>query len=74
MNERPPKVRMKLAAAAWNDSYLMGWFHGHALQQGWSPADIEAVLAEARAGDHEHLVSTLRDHIEEPDPEFDGGA
>jgi hypothetical protein len=70
MNDGGRKVRMTLVGADGNAFFLMGLFAKNARRQGWPPHEIDAVMAEARAKDYDHLVATLMEHIEEPEASF----
>jgi hypothetical protein len=47
-------------------SLLLWGFSLEAGKQGWSQAEIDAVLAEAKSGDYDHSLQTLLKYTEEP--------
>jgi hypothetical protein len=59
------KVRLTLVGLDGNAFALMGAFQRAARKQGWTQAEINAVLAEAKSGDYDHLLATLITHTEE---------
>lgn len=58
-------VKLTLVGLDGNAFVLMAAFQKQARQEGWSKEEIDAVLAECRAGDYNHLLATLIDHCEE---------
>ncbi len=61
------KVRMRLVGEDGNAFAIMGRFKRAARDAGWSAEDISAVLEEAMAGDYDHLLVVMMEHVEEPD-------
>lgn len=53
------KVKLNLEEIDGNAFMLMGAFSKAARRQGWSDKEREAVLAECRSGDYDHLLQTL---------------
>jgi hypothetical protein len=49
----------------------MGAFSRAARQQGWSKAEIDAVMTECRSGDYNHLLATLMDNTTSPSDDED---
>lgn len=45
-----------------NAHWIIGRWSGAAQDQGWNEGDINAVIAEAKLGDYDHLVSTFRSY------------
>jgi hypothetical protein len=64
------KVKLQLAGRDGNAFFLMAAFSHQAKREGWKREEIDAVLAECKKANYEHLLCTLIDHCEEPD-EFD---
>lgn len=60
------KVRMRFEGQDGNAFNLLGHFMAAARDQGWEWDAIEAVLAEVRRGDHDHLLQTLLANTEDP--------
>ncbi len=53
------KIEFDLANYDGNAFAILGGWRRAARQQGWSEDTIEAVLAEAKSGDYDHLVQTI---------------
>lgn len=53
------KVSLQLEGLDGNAFALMGAFSRQARREGWTPQEIESVLAECRSGDYDHLLQTL---------------
>jgi hypothetical protein len=53
------KIEFDLANCDGNAFAILGGWRRAARQQGWSEDTIEAVLAEAKSGDYDHLVQTI---------------
>lgn len=66
------KVRMTLIGLDGNAFNLLGTFQANARRQGWPREKIQAVVAKATAGNYDHLIATLADHVEEPAGEKSG--
>lgn len=64
MSKQTKKVKCKLVGVDGNAYSLMGAFSRQAEREGWSKAEIDAVLDEATSGDYQHLVATLAAHCE----------
>ncbi|WP_066834998.1 hypothetical protein [Rufibacter ruber] len=45
-----------------NSYYLMALWRQRAQEAGWTKAEIDQVLKEAKSSDYEHLVQTLKDN------------
>lgn len=63
------KVRMRLVGEDGNAFAIMGRFRRAARDAGWSAEEISAVLEEAMAGDYDHLLAVMMEHVEEPGDE-----
>lgn len=60
------KINLKLVGLDGNAFSIMGAFSRQAREEGWSKAEIDVVLNEARSGDYNHLLCTIMDHCEDP--------
>ena len=60
------KVRLDLAGLDGNAFNLLGKFSKQARREGWSDEEREAVLADAKMGDYDHLLQVLQAHCEDP--------
>jgi hypothetical protein len=60
------KVRMRLVGEDGNAFAIMGRFRRAARDAGWSAEEISDVLEEAMAGDYDHLLATMMEHVDEP--------
>jgi hypothetical protein len=58
------KVKLNLVGLDGNAFSLMAAFSRQARRERWTQAEIDAVLAEARKGDYQHLLKTLAAHCE----------
>lgn len=58
------KVNLTLQGLDGNAFVLCGHFRRQAQFEGWTQAEIDAVLNEAKSGNYTHLVATLSDHCE----------
>lgn len=56
------KIEFDLANCDGNAFAILGGWRRAARQQGWSEDTIEAVLAEAKSGDYDHLVQTIMEY------------
>jgi hypothetical protein len=63
------KVIMQLIGLDGNAYSIMGAFSRNAKHQGWTEAEVKAVLDEAMSGDYDHLLATIMDNVEFPDEE-----
>lgn len=54
------KIHLALLGENGNAFNLLGLFRGRAKEEGWTKKEIEEVIAEARSGDYDHLLSTLQ--------------
>lgn len=61
------KVTMRLVGEDGNAFAIMGRFKRAARDAGWSAEEISDVLEEAMAGDYDHLLAVMMEHVEEPD-------
>jgi hypothetical protein len=61
------KVTMRLVGEDGNAFAIMGRFRRAARDAGWSAEEISHVLEEAMAGDYDHLLAVMMEHVEEPD-------
>ena len=53
------KIEFDLANCDGNAFAILGGWRRAARNQGWSEDTIEAVLAEAKSGNYDHLVQTI---------------
>ncbi|GAA3625842.1 hypothetical protein [Flavivirga jejuensis] len=60
------KIHLNLEDIEANYFVLMLVFEKQALKQGWSKATIEAVLKEAKNGDYDHILKTLKKYCIPP--------
>lgn len=60
---RGKKVKLDLGSIDGNAFSLLGHFRRQAKREGWSDEEIEKVLNEAKAGDYNHLIVVLLDHV-----------
>lgn len=58
---------MRLVGEDGNAFAIMGRFKRAARDAGWSAEEISDVLEEAMAGDYDHLLAVMMEHVEEPD-------
>ena len=63
----PNKVKLTLVGLDGNAFSLMGAFQQAARKQGWSKAEIDAVIEKCISGDYDHLLGTLMDNTESAD-------
>lgn len=61
------KVSLNLEGIDGNAFSIMGAFRKQARREGWSDAEVKAVIDEAMSGDYSHLLCTIMDHCESPD-------
>jgi len=59
-------IKLRLAGLDGNAFFLMGAFSRQAKKEGWTKAEIDGVLNEARSRDYDHLLATLADHCQDP--------
>jgi hypothetical protein len=59
METTTKKVKLNLVGLDGNAFSVMGAFGKAARKQGWSSTEVDAVLAEAMAGDYNHLLATI---------------
>jgi hypothetical protein len=60
-------VKMRLVGEDGNAFAILGRFARAARTAGWSKAEIDKVLTDARGGDYYNLLSVIMDNVEEPD-------
>jgi len=65
------RVRLNLVGLDGNAFALMGAFSRQARREGWTNAEIDAVLAEAMSDDYTHLVGVLADHCDYPEDSYE---
>ena len=58
------KPVLKLSGSEGNAFLLIGLANKAAKKAGWSKERTDAVLAEARNGDYDHLLATLMEHFD----------
>ena len=74
-NKPTKRVKMALVGLDGNAFSLMGAFQKNARHQGWTQAEINAVLDECKTSDYTHLLGVLVEFTteeDEPDPANDG--
>ena len=59
MSEQKQMVNLDLAGVDGNAFSIMGAFSKQARREGWSKEAIDKVIAEATAGDYDHLLQTI---------------
>lgn len=66
-------VKLDLVGLDGNAFSLMGAFQKQARSEGWTKAEIDAVLDKCMSGDYDELLATLLDHCTPTDnfDEFD---
>lgn len=57
-------VNLNLVGVNGNAFMIMGVFRKQAKKEGWTPEEIEDVMAEAKSGDYNHLLATIENHCE----------
>ena len=57
-------VNLNLIGVNGNAFMIMGVFRKQAKKEGWTPEEIEDVMAEAKSGDYNHLLATIENHCE----------
>ena len=55
----PPKVHCKLVGEDGNAFAILGRFRHAARKAGWTHAQIEALVEEAKSGNYDHLLTTV---------------
>ena len=60
-------VNVDLTAVDGNAFAIMGAFRRQAVREGWSQEDISLVLADAKSGDYDHLITTIMAYCEDDD-------
>jgi len=64
-------VNLDLVGVNGNAFMIMGVFQRQAKKEGWNTSEIEMVLAEAKSGDYNHLLTTIENHCEYKDESHD---
>jgi len=62
-------VNLNLIGVNGNAFMIMGVFQRQAKKEGWTQTEIDAVLDEAKSGDYNHLLATIKNHCEPVDEE-----
>ncbi|WP_340201993.1 hypothetical protein [Ascidiimonas sp. W6] len=62
-------VDLDLVGVNGNAFMVMGVFRRQAVKEGWSKAEIDAVLDEAKSGNYDHLMATIINHCESKNEE-----
>lgn len=60
------KVVLDLENLKTNHFMVLVAFENQAVLQEWSQSEIEAVLKEARSGDYEHILKTIKRYCIQP--------
>lgn len=50
---------------------IMGLFQQQAREESWSQEEIDTVLKEAKGGNYDHLLATIKSHCEPKDESHD---
>lgn len=61
------QITLELIGLDSNAFSVMGAFKNQARREGWTKAEIDAVLQECMSGDYNHLLVTLIKHCKSPD-------
>tara|TARA_R110000850_G_scaffold254614_1_gene380253 strand:- start:136747 stop:136968 length:222 start_codon:yes stop_codon:yes gene_type:complete len=64
-------VNLDLVGVNGNAFMIMGVFGRQARKEGWSQDEIDSVLKEAKSGDYNHLLATIKNHCEPKDEDHD---
>jgi hypothetical protein len=64
MTNLPDKPTLKLTGGDGNAFALLAAARKAARKAGWTAERTDAVLAEAKRGDYDHLLSTLMEHFD----------
>ncbi len=64
-------VNLNLIGVNGNAFMIMGVFQRQAKREGWTKAEIDTVLKEAKSGDYNHLLATIENHCEPQDEDDD---
>jgi len=64
-------VKLQLVGLDGNAFYLMGAFSQAARRQGWTKEEIDKILTECKSSDYDHLLVTLMNHCEDPEPDYE---
>jgi hypothetical protein len=57
-------INLSLVGLDGNAFSLMGAFSKQAKREGWTTAEIQDVIDEAKSGDYDNLITTLDKHCE----------
>ncbi len=57
-------VNLDLIGVNGNAFMIMGVFQRQARREGWTPKEIDTILAEAKSSDYNHLLTTISNHCE----------
>ena len=60
------KINLKLVGMDGNAFFILGAFQKQAKKEGWTGAEIDAVLDKATSGDYNNLLATITDHCINP--------
>lgn len=66
----PKTVNIDLHQVDDNAFHIMGAFGRHAKRQGWTQVEVDTVIAEATAGDYDHMLAVIQAHCEPQNPEY----
>ncbi|MFD1063687.1 hypothetical protein ACFQ1Q_10560 [Winogradskyella litorisediminis] len=64
-------VNLNLIGVNGNAFMIMGVFQRQAKREGWTQAEIDAVLKEAKSSDYNHLLATIENHCEPIDEDHE---
>ena len=60
-------VNLNIVNTNANAYMLLGLFKAQAKEENWSEDEIDAVVAEAKNGDYDHLLATIKNHCHAKD-------
>jgi len=60
------KINLKLVGMDGNAFFILGAFQKQAKKEGWTGAEIDAVLDKATSGDYNNLLSVITQHCIDP--------
>ncbi|MFN5848809.1 MAG: hypothetical protein ACK5UE_08840 [Chitinophagales bacterium] len=60
----PKTVHLDLVGVQDNAYSVLGAFSRQARREGWTPEEINLVTQEAKQGDYDHLLATIRSYCD----------
>jgi len=67
MNPVTKKITLNLIGLESNAFAILGVFHVQAKRERWTEDEINSVMAEATAGNYEHLLGTMANYCDNSD-------